>query len=127
MTSYHVLPNFQQKDALDADIGPKEWVAYNGDDQKLRGKGHWKQRFVFKSSIILSSPFATPTFKHLLIDVNYALRLECIIPSHRSLFPNQSIIIKHPIIISYGLSPSSSAPASSRILTDSDVGRVYSV
>jgi hypothetical protein len=127
MTSYRVLPNFQQRDALDVNTGSKEWVAYVGDDQKLKGKGHWKQEFIFTSSITLSSEFATPTFRHLLIDVNvrvavfllcyamtlilyaqYALQLECIIPSQQSFLPNHHITIKLPIVISYEIYSASS-------------------
>jgi hypothetical protein len=73
--SHRLLSNFRDKDTLDVDIGPKEWVAYIGDDEKLRGKGHWKQQFVFRSSLILSSQLATPTFKHTLVDVNVRIIL----------------------------------------------------
>jgi hypothetical protein len=136
--SYHALPNFQQKDTLDVDVGPKEWVAYTGDDQKLNGKGHWKQQFIFRSSIVLSSQLATPTFKHTLIDVSvrimlfscnisvatadllceqYALRLECTIPSRRRLVPDHCITIKLPIVISSGTnSTCSTRPSPSRVL-----------
>jgi hypothetical protein len=73
--SHRLLSNFQDKDTLDVDIGPKEWVAYIGDDEKFRGKGHWKQQFIFRSSLILSSQLATPTFKHTLVDVNVRIIL----------------------------------------------------
>jgi len=125
--SHRLLSNFQDKDTLDVDIGPKEWVAYIGDDEKLRGKGHWKQQFIFRSSLMLSSQLATPTFKHALVDVNYALKLECIIPSHKSLIPDHCITIKLPIVISSKTSSASSRrSASSPLLADADVGKVYS-
>jgi hypothetical protein len=135
ISSHRLLSNFQDKDALDVDIGPKEWVAYIGDDQKHRGKGHWKQQFVFRSSLTLSSQLATPTFKHALIDVNvsiilfyrhytlgcplipickqYALKLECIIPSQKSLVPDHCITIKLPIVISSKTSSASSRRSAS--------------
>lgn len=125
--SHHLLSNFQDKDTLNVDIGPKEWVACIGDDKELRGKGHWKQQFVFRSSLRLSSQLATPTFKHTLVDVDYALKLECIIPSQKSLVPDHCIKIKLPIVISSTTSSASShRSASSPLLADADVGKVYS-
>lgn len=70
MSSHSALPNFKQVDTLDVDIGSKHWVACTGDNQKLSGKGQWKQQLVFHSSMTLSSQIATPTFKHTLIDVS---------------------------------------------------------
>jgi len=99
MSSHRALPNFQQKDKLNVDVGPKEWVACTGD-QKLRGKGHWKQQFVFRSSMTLSSQLATSTFKHTLIDVSYALKLDCIIPTQKIFGADNRITIKLPIVIS---------------------------
>ena len=75
VSSQWTLPNFQQKGTLNVDVGPKVWVACTGDDQKLNGKGHWKQQFIFHSSISLTSQLVTPTFKHRLIDVSVRIIL----------------------------------------------------
>jgi len=126
-SSNRALPNFQQKDKLNVQVGPKEWVACTEDDLKLRGKGHWKQQFVFHSSIKLSSRHTTPTFKYTLVDVSYALKLDCIIPNQTSIVPAHYVTIKLPIVISYGMnSVSSTRSASNHLLADSEVGLVYS-
>jgi hypothetical protein len=70
MSSQQTLSNFQQRDTFGVDIGPKEWVQCTEDDQRLKGKGRWEQHFVFRSSLMLSSQLATPTFEHELIDVS---------------------------------------------------------
>jgi len=77
LRSHRILPNFLEKNTLDVDVGPKEWVACTGD-QKLRGKGHWKQEFVFRSSLTLTPLLATPTFKHMLIDVSVRMTFSII-------------------------------------------------
>lgn len=70
LRSHHaLLGNLDKQVALNVDIGPKEWVLYSGDDQKLRGKGHWTQKLVFHSSMIFSSDSTIPTFTSTLVDV----------------------------------------------------------
>lgn len=127
-----LLGDLDKPDELNIDIEPKQWVLYSGDDQKLRGKGHWIQKLTFHSSMILSSGAVIPTFSSTLVDVRvrvflcrchwtlpnctrsqYTLRLKCTIPRqssvvHNSLVPDHHVKIKIPIVIS---SPPKAFPA----------------
>lgn len=42
-----ILSDMNKRETLHVDVGTKEWVAYDGPEKKLRGKGSWKQTCVF--------------------------------------------------------------------------------
>lgn len=71
-----ILSDVNKKEGIDdVEVGEKKWVAYEGPDEKEKGKGSWVQPFVLRGSFTLLEEFASPTFKSQLMDVEVSLSI----------------------------------------------------